>query len=426
MMNPYLIFIADTDEAAEATLALLRAEGLTPLWRRFAQVEALVDALSEIDRGQTILCDHDSRYFNSEDVLSAVREAATPVPVIVLVRRAHLPDAVALMRAGAHDIIEKQDGARLAEAIRQAQSEFVSDTDLDDLALAVFNSAREAILVSDADNRILVVNEGFTATTGYSQEEVIGKSPGILKSGKQDAIFYREMWGSVAEHGHWEGEIWNRKKNGEVYPEWLSISVMRDRRGRIVRHIAIFSDITDRKRNEDRLHYRAHHDPLTGLPNRALGIDRLTLAMAAARRGRAMVAVMFVDLDHFKPVNDQMGHEAGDILLREVAARLLSCVRETDTVCRFGGDEFLIIVTNASSESAAVTVASHILEAVSRPYEIFERQVEISASVGIALYPVHGEEAADLLRQSDSAMYAAKRDGRNRFAVVRRAATDAA
>jgi diguanylate cyclase (GGDEF)-like protein/PAS domain S-box-containing protein len=426
MTTPYLIFIADCDDVAEATLALLRAEGMTPLWRRFGKVEALVDALGEVDRGQVILCDHDSRYFDSEDVLGAVREAATPVPVIVLVRRAHLPDAVALMRAGAHDIIEKKDGLRLAETIRQVQQEAVPDTDLDDLALAVFNSAREAIMVSDADNRILVVNDGFTATTGYSQEDVIGKSPNILKSGKQDAIFYRQMWSSVAEQGHWEGEIWNRRKNGEVYPEWLSISVMRDRRGRIVRHIAIFSDITDRKRNEDRLHYRAHHDPLTGLPNRTLGLDRLTLAMAAARRGRAMVAVMFVDLDRFKPVNDELGHEAGDIVLREVATRLLSCVRETDTVCRFGGDEFLVIVTNASTESAAVTVADHILEAVARPYSIYGRKVEISASVGIALYPLHGEDPADLVRQSDSAMYIAKREGRNRFALLPRAATDAA
>jgi len=181
-MTPYLIFIADSDDVAQATLALLRAEGMTPVWRRFGQVEALAEALSEIDRGHTILCDHDSRYFDSEDVLAAVREAATPVPVIVQVRRAHLPDAVALMRAGAHDIIEKRDGVRLAEAIRHAQSEAVSDTDLDDLALAVFNSAREAIMVSDADNRILVVNEGFTSTTGYSQEEVIGKSPSIARS----------------------------------------------------------------------------------------------------------------------------------------------------------------------------------------------------------------------------------------------------
>lgn len=424
--NLSLIFVdAETNPPPFAVDALQKA-GMSLEWRHASTVERLRTELAEASTSTLILCNAEHPTLGAPKVVAMAAASDPSLSVIVLTSERNLGNAVDLVKAGAEDVIEKGNGERLLDTVVRL-TEIPAAADGDDApAQSVFLAAREAIMVTDADNRIVAVNSAFEEATGYAEEDVVGKSPAILSSGRQDKAFYRTMWDSIIHNGHWEGEIWNRRKNGELYPEWLSISVMRDGRGSIVRHIAIFSDISEQKRDHDKLHYRAHYDPLTGLPNRALGLDRLSQAIATAHRRGVMVAVMFVDLDDFKPVNDELGHEAGDALLCQVARRMEGCVRESDTVCRLGGDEFVVILTEPASQDAVKRVAAKISGALSEPVPIRRRQVFITASIGISFYPLHSEDAMSLVRIADEAMYAAKGGGKNRYSVALSPSTDAA
>ncbi|MBS3936692.1 MAG: diguanylate cyclase [Sulfuritalea sp.] len=284
------------------------------------------------------------------------------------------------------------------------------------LADTVFESAAEAIIVTDADNNIVRVNPAFTAITGYTPAEVMGRNPRLLKSGRHGAEFYRNLWDNLNRVAHWEGEIWNRYKNGDIRVEWLSITRIPNGQG-CVRHLAVFHDITRRKEAEEQLRFQAHHDALTELPNRVLFMDRLQLAINQARRYRRHFALLFIDLDRFKDVNDSLGHSAGDQLLGEAAQRLTSCVRETDTVARLGGDEFAIILTEMTDDDEAEQVARRAVALLNQPYPLDAGTARISGCVGIALYPVHGREIEQLLRNADSALYAAKAGGRNTYRI---------
>lgn len=283
------------------------------------------------------------------------------------------------------------------------------------LAAAVYEQSAEGILISDRDNRILMVNRAFTEVTGYSLEEVCGRNPRLLSSGRHDRDFYREMWASLQELGHWQGEIWNRRKNGEVYPEWLGITALRDAEDRIGHYIAIFNDISVRKAAEARIQYLAHHDPLTGLPNRILLEDRLQQALAQASRHHRLVAVLLLDLDRFKTVNDSLGHAIGDRLLQGFGQRLNALISEGDTVCRRGGDEFVIVLSDPRRAEDAGQFAGQILSTLSQPFEIEGYMLASSASIGISLFPADGQDAETLLRNADLAMYRAKDHGRNNF-----------
>lgn len=283
------------------------------------------------------------------------------------------------------------------------------------LAAKVFESSMDAIVITDRHNAIVSVNQAFTTITGYSREEVIGHNPNLLSSGRQDEEFYHQMWQSLLHLGQWKGEIWNRRKNGEIYPQWVSISTATDADNAITHYIAIFSDISERKAAEERIQYLAWHDPLTGLPNRALLQDRLERALVLARRNEHQLAVLFVDLDRFKIINDTLGHHMGDLLLQEVAKRLCACVRQSDTVSRQGGDEFVILLLDITGADAAAMVASKIVEAIARPFTIDGHCLHTSPSVGISLYPHHGRDKASLLKKADGAMYKAKDMGRNNF-----------
>jgi diguanylate cyclase (GGDEF)-like protein/PAS domain S-box-containing protein len=284
------------------------------------------------------------------------------------------------------------------------------------IAGTVFENATEAIIVTDARNRILRVNPAFTAITGYTPGEVLGRNPSLLKSGRHDAAFYVDMWGALHERGHWEGEIWNRHKNGDTYVEWLSIVKVDDEQG-VGQYLAIFHDITRRKATEELLHYKAHHDALTDLPNRTLFNDRLQAAFNQARRYHRVFALLLVDLDYFKDVNDTLGHAAGDELLIEAARRLSSCVRESDTVARQGGDEFAVILSEMASDDEAEIIARRAVDLLSEPYHLDAGTARISACVGIALYPHHGQDAEQLQRNADMALYAAKEGGRNTYRI---------
>lgn len=288
---------------------------------------------------------------------------------------------------------------------------------IDDLQLAatIFEASSDSMIVTDADNRIITVNPAFTTTTGYTISEVVGKSPSMLKSGKQRDEFYQEMWHVLNSIGHWNGEVWNLRKNGELYAEWLSINVIFNPDGSKRMHVAIFSDITKKKQADELLWKQANYDHLTQLPNRQLFYDRLAQKIIMARRGSDSLALLFLDLDRFKEINDTLGHDMGDKLLVIAAERINQCVREMDTVARMGGDEFTVILSQMTDPKAAGKIAENIIRRLSEPFVLDDAQVTISASIGITIYPTDGADSTQLLKNADVAMYTAKNKGRGRF-----------
>ncbi len=285
------------------------------------------------------------------------------------------------------------------------------------VAAAVFET-HDAILITDAQANIIRVNHAFSEITGYAADEVIGKNPRVMSSGRQDKAFYEAMWRQMLETGCWAGEIWDRRKNGEIYPKWLTITAVKNERGETTQYVAIFSDITARKQEEDLIRSMAFYDALTQLPNRRLFLERLQTALAASERYRDYGAILFIDLDRFKVLNDMHGHEYGDLLLVELAARIKSCVREIDTVARLGGDEFVVLLESTSSEREdaahnAGLVAEKIRAALSRPYQLKEHEHYSSPSIGISLYHANEVSMDMLLKHADAAMYLSKEEGGN-------------
>lgn len=283
------------------------------------------------------------------------------------------------------------------------------------LLARIFESGSEAFLICDANNHIVTVNRSFTEQTGYGKDEVVGKNPNILSSGLETEEFYAAMWRSIKETGHWQGEVRDRRKSGEVFPKWLSIDVLKDEQGQITNYIASFSDISEQKRADEKIHYLAHHDILTGLPNRAVFSDRLSQAIPQARRHQTRFAVLFVDLDRFKNINDSLGHHIGDLLLREVAKRLIDAVRESDTVCRLGGDEFILLVQDIGPSEHVAAIAGKILTVLSQPYLLEGNDLNLTPSIGIACYPQDGDNEESIVKNADAAMYHAKESGRGQY-----------
>lgn len=279
----------------------------------------------------------------------------------------------------------------------------------------VFENAGEGVMITAVDGTIVSVNQSFCQYTGYAAEEVLGRQPNILHSGRQGDAFYRHMWQSLQQEGQWEGEIWNRRKDGKNYLEWLSISAIRNGEGNPTHYVAVFSDITSEKENEKRLYQLAHYDQLTELPNRMLFLDRLKQGLSRARRNNRRVAVMFLDLDGFKPVNDRFGHQVGDELLRQIAKRLSDTLRASDTVSRFGGDEFTVAIPDLGHNDDIAHVAQKITEAVAQPCTIDGKEVAVTTSIGISLYPDDGDNGDMLISCADLAMYEAKKVGKNNY-----------
>ncbi len=283
------------------------------------------------------------------------------------------------------------------------------------LSAKVFESNSEAIMVTDADVNIHMVNHAFTVVTGYTEEEIIGKNPRILMSGMHGKDFYEAFYRELSEKGQWSGEIWNKRKNGELFPEWLMVSVLRDEANAITHYVAVFSDMTERKKKEEHIQYLANFDVLTGLPNRYLLGDRLDHGINFAHRHQLKLAVMFIDLDHFKNINDSIGHDVGDGLLKLVAERLKANLRSSDTIARQGGDEFVVLLGELESEGQVTFIAEKMIESLSQPFMVDQYQLSVTASIGISLFPYDGDTAVQLLRNADLAMYRAKGTGRNRF-----------
>jgi len=281
------------------------------------------------------------------------------------------------------------------------------------LHASVFDSAWEGIVITDAEGNIVSVNATFTEVTGYTADELIGKNPRLLRSDRQDADFYRKMWESIRTDQHWRGEIWNRKKSGELYAEILSISAVRNQLGELTNYIGTFSDITALKNTQSHLERLANFDTLTRLPNRRLFQDRLEQEMKKTLRNQSRAALILLDLDNFKEVNDTLGHDKGDLLLVEAAQRIQTCVRESDTVARLGGDEFAIVLPQIESTGNAERIALQVIEHLALPFQLGAEQTYISASIGITFYPDDADSSETLLKNADQAMYQSKSRGKN-------------
>jgi len=283
------------------------------------------------------------------------------------------------------------------------------------LSAQVFENSRDAIVLTDRRRYIIASNRAYSQTTGFVTEELLGQPISLYRSGVQDESFYREVWSQVEASDHWQGETWARRKNGEIFPCWVSVTAIRDQAGLVSNYMGILSDITERKRSEEYTRHLAEHDFLTDLPNRVLLLDRLNQALAAARRSKSSLAVLFLDLDRFKMINDTLGHAVGDRLLKEVATRLLKCVRSVDTVSRHGGDEFVIVLAEVGGPERAAHVAETVLQAITQEYVLGEHLLHVSTSIGIAMFPSDGADIDSLVKHADIAMYHAKQAGRDRY-----------
>ena len=283
------------------------------------------------------------------------------------------------------------------------------------LYATVFTNAREGMTITDANSRIVAVNPAFTEITGYSAEEVIGETPALLNSGRQSDTFYEAMWEELSRNGQWQGEIWNARKDGSIYPEWLSIAAVLGNNAQTTHYIGVFSDISERKLHEERIQHLAHHDVLTGLPNRALLEARIAEGVSLSQRHGRIMGVLFIDLDRFKNINDTLGHAVGDQLLIQAAQRGRALLRENDTLARLGGDEFVAVLPDLENRQAAGLLARKLIAEWCRSYHLAGHELTVSASIGIALFPEDGHAVSDLLRKADAAMYRAKEEGRNTF-----------
>ena len=283
------------------------------------------------------------------------------------------------------------------------------------MAAQVFENSRDAIAITDHEHRVLAVNGAFTEITGYPAIEIVGAELPSLRTSEHEPTFYQQIWDFVAANDHWEGEVWSERLNGEAYPVWVALTAIRNSDDLVINYMVILSDITDRKRVEEHTRHLAEHDFLTDLPNRVLFLDRLHQALAVAQRKNTKVAIMFVDLDRFKGINDSFGHHVGDAVLREVAGRLTGCVRGVDTVSRQGGDEFVVILADIGGVDQAAHVANSVMQAVAKPVKFDGHVVSLSVSIGISIFPTDGQELDTLLKHADVAMYHAKQNGRNAF-----------
>jgi len=370
----------------------------------FALLAGLVSSLvawlvgSTITRPLSVITRHMSRLASGQDVKVVETERADEVG-----------ELMRAMAAFKRHLAEK-------EQFREAHDSVLRE------AGTVFNLINDAVMVTDARNHIKLVNPAFTRITGYGPDEVIGRSPSILASGRHDEAFYAAMWEQLATTGTWSGEVWNRSKTGDIYPGWLCITAIRDRAGQAQGYVATFNNISERKRRETRMRWQAEHDALTGLANRSYFETSLAVALAEARENEDDVALLYIDLDGFKGVNDTMGHAAGDTVLTVVAKRLHEVVRADDVVARLGGDEFAVVIPTLHRQADALAIAEKIVARLSEPFVIGRNTARIGASVGVAIYPHHGVSAEELTLAADAAMYRRKQAGRNGVAMAEAAA----
>lgn len=390
--------------ASEVRLAADGAEGLA-LWREWQPDLVVTDVMMPVMNGLDM-----SRTIKSEEPETQIIVVSSSSEV------AHLRQALDI---GIDRYVSKPVDERL---LRDAIGKCLRDLHrLHELRMArlVFEAAGEGVMVTDANAAIVAVNPAFSEISGYRADEALGRTPGFLSSGHHGPDFYRQMWESLRGLGRWSGEIINRRKGGDIYPEWLSIVAVMEPGKHVTRYIGLFSDITERKREEDRIRRLAHYDVLTGLPNRILFGEHMQRALARLHRRGGRMALLYLDLDRFKPVNDQYGHAFGDKVLSEASRRMALCMRESDTISRRGGDEFVATLESPDAKDSAARVSHTLIETVSKPYLIDGHLISIGASIGVAIYPDDGHDPESLLAAADSALYGAKQDGRGVFRFFR-------
>lgn len=410
--KPLILLVDDTPEILSYLALILRdsyriktaTNGETAL--RLAALE---------DRPDLMLLDMIMPGMSGIDVIRGLNETQKlrDIPVIFVSADASEESQMAGLDLGADDYITKPVNPSLLKVrIRNLLDRKFSERQLR-LSAHVFEHSNEAIVISDKANCIVEVNRAFTELTGYSLDEVRGKNPKMLSSGQTPLETYREMWQSIASKGSWHGELWDRNKDGRVYPKWLSVSVVRNTYGDIDFYIGTFTDITERKMAEQHIRHMASHDPLTGLLNRFGLQNHMDQAIATAKRSKVNLAVILIDMDHFKQINDKLGHAAGDALLVEVAVRLKANVRESDIISRIEGHEFVVILTAVEDATGAMRVAEKILESLAQPYQFGSNDMHSTPSIGLTLCPDDGQDFEVLIKNADTAMYQAKKQGRN-------------
>ncbi len=357
-----------------------------------------------------------------EDIISSDFDPQTDIPLqsmisgkSIIFERIHKRKDGSQMPVEVSANLFEYSGKKVVQAVIRDITQRKKSEEEQKIASKVFETASEGVIVTDINGYIQFVNPAFSNITGYSIEEVKGVKPKIIQSGRHNKAFYKNMWKELLSVGRWQGELWDRRKNGEVFPVWATISVIRGKDGEPVQYSSVFNDVTNIKKSEEEIKYQAYHDTLTGLPNRQLFLDRLKLAISRSGRITGIFAVLFIDLDNFKNINDSLGHSIGDQLLRGAAIRLINCSREEDTISRLGGDEFTIIIESMNSEQDAISVANRVIKAMAEPFYNEGENLYITVSIGIALYPQDGETPEELIKNADIAMYHVKDYGKNSY-----------
>jgi diguanylate cyclase (GGDEF)-like protein/PAS domain S-box-containing protein len=411
-----VLMVEDSEDDATLTLRQLKRDGYAPSYLRVDTAKAMRAALAE-GEWDIVLSDYHMPEFNAPAALQILHETASDIPFIIISGAIGEETAVEAMRGGAHDYIMKDNLARLVPAIerelREAEVRNAQRKGEEDLRLAakVFENSVEGTMITDREATILRINKAFTDVTGYSQAEVVGRKPNLLQSGRHNEAFYQHLWAALLKQGYWQGEIWNRRKSGEVYPEWLTISAVHNEAGEVTHYIGGFTDLSQQKQAEERIQYLMYFDALTDLPNRILFRDRFKQCMAQARQEDHRVAFLHLDLDRFIHINDTLGHQLGDQLLRQVGQRLVSQTGNQNVVARLGGDEFAICLPDLGEDGDVEDKVQLVLQIFSAPFRVMGKEVFLVPTIGVALYPDDTDNYDELARYADTAVHYAKHQG---------------
>jgi diguanylate cyclase (GGDEF)-like protein/PAS domain S-box-containing protein len=411
-----ILMVEDSEDDVALILRQLCRGGFEPSYERVETAQDMTSRLAQ-QEWDLVLSDYNMPRFSGHDALQVLIDSGRDIPFIIISGAIGEETAVELMKAGAHDYIMKDNLARLAPAVerelREAKNRRAKRHTEETLLLSarVFENSAEGIIITDANAKIMRVNQSFIEVTGYSEMEVLGKRPNILQSGRHDEDFYRHLWASVKEQGHWQGEVWNRRKSGEVYPEWLTISAVQNEAGDDTHYIGSFTDLSQQKEAEERIQHLMYYDALTDLPNRTLFRDRFKQSMERAKREKRHIAFVHVDLDRFGNINDSLGHRMGDHLLCQVGPRIQQAVRNQDIVARLGGDEFSIALTGLAHLDDMQPLLNALSNTFSDPFDVGGKEIFVTSSFGVAIFPDDTEAYDDLVRFADTAVHHLKRQG---------------